>query len=153
MIDLVRELRKYVADNHLIMLVEQFLKAEILDGLEHWTPTGSAPQGAIISPLLSNLYLNDLDHHMADAGYEMTRYADDLVIQSRTREEADTALVLVAAWTAERGLTLHPDQDQNRPRGRARLRIPWLSLSQASPLSAVEELGEIQGCHSRQDHA
>jgi retron-type reverse transcriptase len=32
---LVRELRKYVADNHMISLVEQFLKAEILDGLEH----------------------------------------------------------------------------------------------------------------------
>lgn len=105
---LVQELRKYVADNQMITLVEQFLKAAIFDGLEHWTPTGGAPQGAIISPLLSNLYLNDLDHHMADAGYEMTRYADDLVIQCRTREEAETALALVAAWTAERGLTLHP---------------------------------------------
>jgi RNA-directed DNA polymerase len=57
---------------------------------------------------LSNLYLNDLDHMMADAGYEMTRYADDLVIQCHTREEAETALAKVAAWTAERGLTLHP---------------------------------------------
>jgi len=105
---LVQELRKHVADNSVIALVEKFLQAEVLDGLDHWTPTAGAPQGAIISPLLSNLYLNELDHKMAAAGYEMTRYADDLVIQCRTLDEAEAALELVRAWTAERGLTLHP---------------------------------------------
>jgi RNA-directed DNA polymerase len=105
---LVQELRKHVADNSVIALVEKFLQAEVLDGLDHWTPTAGAPQGAIISPLLSNLYLNELDHKMAAAGYEMTRYADDLVIQCRTRDEAEAALEWVRAWTAERGLTLHP---------------------------------------------
>jgi RNA-directed DNA polymerase len=105
---LVAELRKYVADNSAIMLVEKFLQAEVLDGLERWTPLEGAPQGAIISPLLSNLYLNELDHLMAGAGYEMTRYADDLVIQCRTHEEAEAALKMVRDWTTERGLTLHP---------------------------------------------
>lgn len=105
---LIEELRKYVADNQVIALVEKFLQAAVLDGLEHWTPTAGAPQGAIISPLLSNLYLNELDHLLASSGYEMTRYADDFVIQCRTREEAETALALVAEWTASRGLTMHP---------------------------------------------
>ena len=105
---LVEELRQHVADNSVITLVEKFLQAEVLDGLDHWTPLSGAPQGAIISPLLSNLYLNELDHLMAASGYEMTRYADDLVIQCRTREEAEAALEQVRAWTAERGLTLHP---------------------------------------------
>ena len=105
---LVRELRKYVADNQVITLVEKFLHAEVFDGLKHWTPTSGAPQGAIISPLLSNLYLNELDHLMTSSGYEMTRYADDLVIQCKTREEAETALAMVQQWTAQRGLTLHP---------------------------------------------
>ena len=105
---LVRELRKYVADNQVITLVEKFLHAEVFDGLKHWTPTSGAPQGAIISPLLSNLYLNELDHQMTSSGYEMTRYADDLVIQCKTREEAETALAMVQQWTAQRGLTLHP---------------------------------------------
>jgi RNA-directed DNA polymerase len=105
---LIAELRRYVADNQLIALVEKFLQADVFDGLKHWTPTSGAPQGAIISPLLSNLYLNDLDHLVAQEGYEMTRYADDLVIQCRTREEAERALALVAQWTAQRGLTLHP---------------------------------------------
>jgi RNA-directed DNA polymerase len=105
---LIGELRTYIADNSVIGLVEKFLQADIMDGTEHWTPTSGAPQGAIISPLLSNLYLNELDHLMAQAGYEMTRYADDLVIQCRTRAEAEAALAVVKAWTTERGLTLHP---------------------------------------------
>lgn len=105
---LVQELRERVADNQVISLVEKFLQAEVLDGLQHWTPTAGAPQGAIISPLLSNLYLNALDHQMANAGFKMTRYADDMVIQCKTREEAELALAKVQQWTTERGLTLHP---------------------------------------------
>lgn len=107
---LVDELRKHVADNSVLGLVEKFVQADVLEGLQHWTPTAGAPQGAIISPLLGNLYLNELDHLLAAAGYEYTRYADDLVIQCRTREEADAALALVQQWVATRGLTLHPDK-------------------------------------------
>jgi RNA-directed DNA polymerase len=105
---LLAEVGKYVADRRVLELIEAFLKADILDGLQSWTPESGAPQGAVLSPLLSNLYLNELDHLMAQAGFEMTRYADDLVIQCRTPEEAERALALVQTWTAERGLTLHP---------------------------------------------
>lgn len=105
---LIKELRKHVADNSVIGLVEKFLQAQVLDGMDQWTPVAGAPQGAIISPLLSNLYLNELDHQMAAFGYEMTRYADDFVIQCRTAEEAAAALEMVRVWTTERGLTLHP---------------------------------------------
>jgi RNA-directed DNA polymerase len=105
---LMDELRKLISDNRVLGLVEKFLKAKIEDGLESWTPENGAPQGAVLSPLLSNLYLNELDHLMASAGYEMTRYADDLVIQCRTLEEAQAALEKVQEWTSQRGLTLHP---------------------------------------------
>lgn len=105
---LMAEVQKHVTDSRVLELIEEFLKAEIMDGLEHWKPTSGAPQGAVLSPLLSNIYLNDLDHLMAQAGIEMTRYADDLVIQCPTREEAEKALAMVQTWTAERGLTLHP---------------------------------------------
>jgi RNA-directed DNA polymerase len=102
------EVRKYVADSRVLGLIELFLKADIFDGLRQWTPESGAPQGAVLSPLLSNLYLNGLDHALAAGGYEMTRYADDLVIQCRSRAEAEQALELVRVWTAQRGLTLHP---------------------------------------------
>ena len=105
---LLDEVRKYVGDGRVVDLIEAFLKAEIFDGLRQWTPESGAPQGAVLSPLLSNLYLNELDHHAARSGYEMTRYADDLVIQCRSREEAERALALVQTWTARAGLTLHP---------------------------------------------
>jgi len=105
---LMDELRKLISDNRVLGLVEKFLKAKIEDGLESWTPENGAPQGAVLSPLLSNLYLNELDHLMASAGYEMTRYADDLVIQCRTLEEAQAALEKVREWVSKKGLTLHP---------------------------------------------
>jgi RNA-directed DNA polymerase len=105
---LMSEVRKYVADSRVLALIEAFLKAGIVDGLREWTPESGAPQGAVLSPLLSNLYLNELDHHLARSGYEMTRYADDLVIQCRTPDEAAAALAVVQAWTAQAGLSLHP---------------------------------------------
>jgi retron-type reverse transcriptase len=63
-----------------------------------------------ISPLLSNIYLNPLDHLMAQEGFEMVRYADDFVIMCRSPEEAARALAVVQEWTAEADLTLHPEK-------------------------------------------
>jgi Reverse transcriptase (RNA-dependent DNA polymerase) len=62
----------------------------------------------VISPLLSNIYLDPLDHLMAQRGFEMVRYADDFVIMCRSPEDAARALALAQEWTAEAGLTLHP---------------------------------------------
>ena len=88
--------------------MEAFLNQQILDGMKSWTPEGGTPQGAVLSPLLSNLYLSPLDHQMEQAGVEMVRYADDFVLLCRSREEAERALERVREWTATAGLTLHP---------------------------------------------
>ena len=103
-------LKERIADGHLLSLIEAFLKADILDGLTAWTPEAGAPQGAVLSPLLSNIYLNPLDHQVAHAGFEMVRYADDFVILCRTAEDAQRALESVRAWTTENGLALHPSK-------------------------------------------
>jgi RNA-directed DNA polymerase len=97
-----------VSDGRVLSLIEAFLKQGVLDGLREWTPEMGSPQGAVVSPLLSNIYLNPLDHLMAEKGYEMVRYADDFVILCRSPEEANQALALVQEWTATAGLTLHP---------------------------------------------
>jgi RNA-directed DNA polymerase len=105
---LMRRLKEKIADGPVLSLIESFLKARIMDGLEEWTPASGAPQGAVLSPLLSNIYLDPLDHMMDQAGFEMVRYADDFVILCRTPEEASRALELVRTWVSDNGLTLHP---------------------------------------------
>ena len=97
-----------VSDGRILTLIEAFLKQGVLDGLREWTPEMGSPQGAVISPLLSNIYLNPLDHQMARAGFEMVRYADDFVILCRSPDEASRALAMVQDWTTAAGLTLHP---------------------------------------------
>jgi len=105
---LIDRLRERIADRRVLDLVQSFLKAGILDGLKEWEPEAGAPQGAVLSPLLSNIYLNPLDHHLAAQGLAMVRYADDFVILCRSQSEAEQALALVRQWCEAAGLTLHP---------------------------------------------
>lgn len=107
---LIARVREKVSDGRVIALLEAYLSQEVMDGLKSWTPEAGSPQGAIISPLLSNIYLNPFDHEMAARGREMVRYADDFVILCRSREEAEEALEEVRRWTAKAGLTLHPEK-------------------------------------------
>jgi RNA-directed DNA polymerase len=102
---LLDRVRQKVSDGRVLTLIEQFLKQGVMDGLSEWTPEEGSPQGAVISPLLSNIYLDPLDHLMA---FQMVSYADDFVILCRSRQEAEAALALVQAWTGGAGLTLHP---------------------------------------------
>src|SRR5581483_1260804 len=55
-------------------------------------------------------YLNPLDHLMAEKGYEMVRYADDFVVLCKTKQQAERAMEEVQRWTAQAGLTLHPQK-------------------------------------------
>jgi len=105
---LMARLEEKIADGPVLRLIESFLKADILDDAAQWTPETGAPQGAVLSPLLSNIYLDPLDHLLADSGLEMVRYADDFVILCRTAADAQRALDAVQAWVAENGLILHP---------------------------------------------
>lgn len=107
---LMARLATKIADGSVLSLIERFLKADILDEASQWTPEEGAPQGAVLSPLLSNVYLDPLDHLVAQRGFEMVRYADDFVILCRTAEEAQQALKLVQQWTQAANLTLHPDK-------------------------------------------
>jgi RNA-directed DNA polymerase len=104
---LLERVREKVTDGAVLALLDAFLTQRIMEGLEEWTPGGGTPQGAVISPLLANVYLDPLDHRIARR-FEMVRYADDFVILCSTREDAEVALADVREWMAEAGLTLHP---------------------------------------------
>ena len=94
LIDLVAD---RVADGKVLSLVRSMLTAGALrDGVFESTVAGT-PQGGVASPLLSNIYLSVFDEKMAQAGFALTRYADDWVIICRSRAEAKRALASARA--------------------------------------------------------
>ena len=97
-----------ISDGRVLALIEGFLRQDIMTDMGSWQPTTGTPQGAVLSPLLANLYLHPLDLLMERSGYRMVRYADDLVVLCRTEAEALAALRRLQAWVADNGLTLHP---------------------------------------------
>jgi len=105
LLDLVKQ---HISDSRMLKLIQLFLDQDILEELHQWNPIAGVPQGAVLSPVLSNLYLNPLDHQMADEGFEMVRYADDFVVLCRTAAEAQAALTMITAWVETAGLILHP---------------------------------------------
>jgi RNA-directed DNA polymerase len=105
---LMARVKEKVTDSQVLGLLAAFLTAKVMETAEGWTPEEGTPQGAVVSPLLSNLYLDPLDQLMVQAGDEMVRYADDFVILCRSQAEARQALERVQNWTGEAGLRLHP---------------------------------------------
>ena len=107
---LKERIEERISDGRLLELLAGWLRQDIVKEMERWTPTEGTPQGAVISPLLANLYLHPLDERMTKLGYRMVRYADDFVILCERAEQAHTALEEVKAWVEANGLTLHPDK-------------------------------------------
>jgi RNA-directed DNA polymerase len=119
---LMERIREKIADGRMLALIESMLKRGVMEGLKDWEPTEQgAPQGAVISPLLANIYLDPLDRKMAKGERKMARYADDFVILCQSESEAKAALEEVRQWTGENGLTLHPKKTRivnvNEPGG------------------------------------
>ncbi len=107
---LMAEVEARISDGRVLALLRSWLGQEVLQGMSRWTPLSGTPQGAVISPLLANIYLHPLDLHLAARGHRMVRYADDFVVLCESREEAEAALAEIRRWVAERGLRLHPDK-------------------------------------------
>jgi RNA-directed DNA polymerase len=119
---LMHRIEERLADGRVLALIRSYLDQEVMEELTRHEPTDrGTPQGAVISPLLANIYLDPLDHHLAATGVEMVRYADDFVILCRSEEEAKAALIRVQTWVVENGLTLHPEKtrivDMSQPGG------------------------------------
>lgn len=107
---LMNEVAKRIADGRVLDLIEAYLHQGVLEAMKLWMPEKGTPQGAVISPLLANVYLHPVDTAMRQAGYALIRYADDMVVMCRTKEEAEAALMKLRELLEVRGLQLHPDK-------------------------------------------
>jgi RNA-directed DNA polymerase len=105
--------RERIADGRVLGLLESLLKQGVLEQgvqMQDEPVKEGTPQGGVISPLLANVYLNPLDWLMREAGYEMVRYADDMVILCGDASSAQQALGLLSEWMVQAGLVLHPQK-------------------------------------------
>lgn len=106
---LMEALRKKITDGKALELIQRFLQQGVMESAKRWKPTEKGtPQGAVISPLLANIYLDPLDHLMASQGRDMVRYADDFVVLCASEVEAQNTLEQIQQWVASVGLVLHP---------------------------------------------
>ena len=119
-------LRKRVRDGVIDRLVGKWLNAGVLEDGVWWCPEHGTPQGGVLSPLLSNLYLHDvLDEWLVrevpahlKGGWFITRFADDYVLGFERREDAERVLRVLPKRFGRYGLSLHPEKTRLVPFGR-----------------------------------
>ena len=107
---LIGRVKEHITDSRVLTLLQLMLEQGIMETHKEWVPTQGTPQGGVISPLLANIYLNELDHQLIQRGVKPTRYADDVVVQCESREQAEATLGFIQQWMEGQGLTLHPDK-------------------------------------------
>lgn len=104
-------IKQRISDRRILKLIRQWLEAGILMGGEVVTSEVGTSQGAVISPLLANIYLNTLDRIWGKYGKKLgklIRYADDTVIICKNKKSADHGLELLRYIMGKLDLTLHP---------------------------------------------
>src|SRR5205085_5756079 len=78
-----------VADGNILNLIQKFLRSGVMeDGVFKPTTVGT-PQGGVVSPLLANIVLNHLDWQLQERGYRFVRYADDFVVLTQIKAQAE----------------------------------------------------------------
>jgi CRISP-associated protein Cas1 len=150
---LLQKLSCYVAVPEILGLVRAWIAGGVLTKAGLLFPDRGIPQGAVISPLLANIYLNDFDLVIdGAAGLRLVRYGDDFVVLAKTRAEIEEAYGQVRRLLGELKLTLHDRKTQVttfergfRFLGHGFLGEAVFPIDQAKPSSQGGGLGELSG--------
>lgn len=107
---LMKRVGEKISDSRVLSLIESILKRGVMEEGNLRATASGVPQGGVISPLLANIYLNELDHELEANNHRVIRYADDLVVMCRSQSEADEVLERLEKWMSANGLELHPEK-------------------------------------------
>lgn len=89
---LLNLLRRHIQDKRVILLIKKYLKSGVMEGGVFSKTEEGSPQGGPLSPLLANIYLNEFDQEMENRGVKVIRYADDIVVLSKSKRAAERLL-------------------------------------------------------------
>jgi len=109
---LMKVLTKYIADGTVLDMIWEWLKAGYMEEGKYYPTDSGTPQGGVISPLLSNLYLNELDWTLEEHGIRFVRYADDFLLFAKTKEDIERAAEVAKASIAKLGLEVSIEKTQ-----------------------------------------
>lgn len=110
---LMKVLNKYIADGTVLDIIWKSLKAGYMeDEIVYETPSGTM-QGGVISPLIANIYLNELDWELEKESLRFVRYADDSIVMCRTAQELERAKTVVRRVLDELGLEIAEDKSDD----------------------------------------
>ena len=89
---LLNLLRRQIHDERVTLLIKKYLKSGVMEGGTFTRTEEGSPQGGPLSPLLSNVYLNEFDQEMERRGVKVIRYADDIVVLAKSKRAAGRLL-------------------------------------------------------------
>jgi group II intron reverse transcriptase/maturase len=105
-----RILRKYVADGTVLKMIWKWLKAGYMEDGKYLDGDSGTPQGGVISPLLANIYLNELDWTLSQKKIRFVRYADDFLLFAKTQEDIRRAETITKNVISELGLEISTEK-------------------------------------------